>query len=307
MLRRLIGEDIELVTTLDERLGPVNADPGQIEQVIVNIAVNARDAMPKGGRLVIRTANVELGADDAGRHIGVKPGRYVMLALSDTGRGMSPETTARIFEPFFTTKEHGKGTGLGLSTVYGIVRQSGGDIGVYSEPGEGTTFEVYLPRVEYETEVVLPTSAATDGATGTETVLLVEDDEPLCVLSRRILEARGYTVLDARNGHEALVLCERHEGRIDLVATDVVMPGMNGQMLVERLAVQRPAVRVLFMSGYTDEDMLRRGIVDARMAFLAKPFTPEALANKVRQVLDSPAPIVAPSLPPPSVRTPTSR
>jgi PAS domain S-box-containing protein len=307
MLRRLIGEDIDLMTTLEERLGLVSADPGQIEQVIVNLAVNARDAMPDGGRVVIETANVDLGAEHAGRHIGVKPGRYIMVAVSDTGCGMSRETMARMFEPFFTTKEKGKGTGLGLATVYGIVKQSGGDLWVYSEPGQGTTVKVYLPRVEYETEVVVPTSVPNDQASGTETILLVEDDENLCVLSRRILEARGYTVLEARNGREALVLCERHEGRIDLVATDVVMPEMNGRMLVERLAAQRPAVRVLFMSGYTDDDMLRRGIVDPRMAFLQKPFTPEVLATKVREVLNSPAPIDAPSLPSPAARRPVSK
>jgi two-component system, cell cycle sensor histidine kinase and response regulator CckA len=307
MLRRLIGEDVELVTTLDETLGLVNADPGQVEQVIMNLAVNARDAMPDGGRLVIETANVDLGAEHTGRHIGVKPGRYVMLAVSDTGRGMSRETMARIFEPFFTTKEKGKGTGLGLATVYGVVKQSGGDISVHSEPGQGTTFKVYLPRVQYETDVVLPASAPSRRAAGIETILLVEDDERLCVLSRRVLEARGYIVLEARNGQEALVLCDQHEGRIDLVATDVVMPGINGGMLVERLAVKRPALRVLFMSGYTDDDLLRRGIVDPRMAFLPKPFTPEALASKVREVLDGPGSVVAPSLPFPNASVPVSR
>jgi CheY-like chemotaxis protein len=307
MLRRLIGEDIELVTVLEEQLGLVSADPGQVEQVIVNLAVNARDAMTEGGRLVIETANVDLGAGEAGRHVGVKPGRYVMVSLSDTGCGMTPETMARMFEPFFTTKEKGRGTGLGLATVYGIVKQSGGDISVHSEPGRGTTFKVYLPRVEYETGVVVPAVVPSDRAAGRETILLVEDDEALCMLARRILEARGYTVLEARNGEEALVLCERHEGPIDLVATDVVMPGMNGRMLVERLTAQRPAVRVLFMSGYTDDDMLRRGIVDPRMAFFQKPFTPEALANKVREVLDSPVPVVVPGLPPPGSPAPVSR
>jgi two-component system, cell cycle sensor histidine kinase and response regulator CckA len=306
MLRRLIGEDVELVTTLDETLGLVNADSGQVEQVIMNLAVNARDAMPDGGRLVIETANVDLGAEHTGRHIGVKPGRYVMLAVSDTGRGMSRETMARMFEPFFTTKEKGKGTGLGLATVYGVVKQSGGDISVHSEPGQGTTVKVYLPRVQYETDVVLPASAPSRRAAGIETILLVEDDERLCVLSRRVLEARGYIVLEARNGQEALVLCDQHEGRIDLVATDVVMPGINGGMLVERLAVKRPALRVLFMSGYTDDDLLRRGIVDPRMAFLPKPFTPEALASKVREVLDGAGSVVAPSLPFPNASVPVS-
>jgi two-component system cell cycle sensor histidine kinase/response regulator CckA len=307
MLRRLIGEDIELVTKLDGDLGLVNADPGQLEQVIMNLAVNARDAMPDGGRLVIETTNVDLGADHTGRHVGVKPGRYVMLAVTDTGRGMSPETMTRMFEPFFTTKEKGKGTGLGLATVYGVVKQSGGDIWVSSEPGHGTTFKLYLPRVEYETAVSLPTSVPSRRVAGTETILLVEDDETLCVLSRRVLEARGYTVLEARNGHEALALCDQHEGPIDLVATDIVMPGMNGGMLVEHLAVKRPALRVLFMSGYTDDDMLRRGIVDPRMAFLAKPFTPETLASKVREVLDGSGSVVAPSLPFPRASAPISK
>jgi PAS domain S-box-containing protein len=307
MLRRLIGEDIALVTVLEERLGVVHADPGQIEQVIVNLAVNARDAMAEGGRLVIETANVDLVAGQAGRHIGVKPGSYVMVTVSDTGCGMTRETMSRMFEPFFTTKERGKGTGLGLATVYGIVKQSGGDISVDSEPGRGTTFKVYLPRVEYETNVLVPAAVPSDRAAGTETILLVEDDEPLCILARRILEARGYTVLEARNAEEALVLCERHEGRIDLVATDVVMPGMNGHMLVEHLVAQRPAVRVLFMSGYTDADILRRGIVDPRMAFMQKPFTPEAFSNKVRETLDASTSVVAPSLPPPSAPTRVSK
>jgi two-component system cell cycle sensor histidine kinase/response regulator CckA len=257
--------------------------------------------------LVIETANVDLGADHTGRHIGLKPGRYVMLAVSDTGRGMSGETVARMFEPFFPTKEQGKGTGLGLATVYGIVKQSGGDISVHSEPGQGTTLKVYLPRVEYETGVTLPTSVPSRRAAGTETILLVEDDEPLCVLSRRVLEAHGYTVLEAMNGEEALVLCDQHEGPIDLVATDVVMPGINGGMLVERLAVKRPALRVLFMSGYTDDDILRRGVVDPRMAFLPKPFTPEALASKVREVLDGTGSVVAPSLPFPSASARVSK
>jgi PAS domain S-box-containing protein len=307
MLRHLIGEDIELVTTLGEGLGLVYADPGQIEQVILNLAVHARDAMRDGGRLVIETANVDLGADHTGRRVGVKPGRYVMVAVTDTGRGISREAVARMFEPFFTTKDKGKGTGLGLAVVYGIVKQSGGDLSVHSEPEQGTTVKVYLPRVEYESAIAVPALVPSDHVAGTETILLVEDDETLCVLARRILEARGYTVLEARNGEEALVLCERHEGRIDLVVTDVVMPGMNGHMLVEHLTAHRPAVRVLFMSGYTDDVLLRRGIIDPRMGFMQKPFTPEALANKVREVLDPPVPVVVPSLPPPGSPAPVSR
>jgi signal transduction histidine kinase len=303
MLRRLIGEDIELVTSLDGHLGLVNADPGQLEQVIVNLAVNARDAMPDGGRLVIETANMELGAEHAGRHIGVKAGRYVMLAVTDTGSGMKPETMARMFEPFFTTKEQGKGTGLGLATVYGIVKQSGGDIWVYSEPGHGTSFKIYLPLVEEPKSAAVPASTKAHDYAGTETILLVEDDETLRLLARRILQSRGYTVLEARDGEQALAICGQPATRIDLVATDAVMPKMNGRVLAERLATLRPRLRVLFMSGYTDDDMLRRGIMDPRMAFLQKPFTPEGLAKKVREVLDSPAPVAVPSLPP--LRSPT--
>jgi signal transduction histidine kinase/ActR/RegA family two-component response regulator len=299
MLRRLIGEDIELVATLDGNLGLVNADPGQLEQVIVNLAVNARDAMPDGGRLLIETANMELGSEHAGRHIGVQAGRYVMLAVTDTGSGMSPETLARMFEPFFTTKEKGKGTGLGLATVYGIVKQSGGDIWVYSEPGQGTSFKIYLPLVEEPKSVVAAASPQANDYGGTETILLVEDDETLRLLARRILQSRGYTVLEARDGEHALAICGRSETRIDLVATDAIMPKMNGRVLAERLAAQRPGVRVLFMSGYTDDDMLRRGIMDPRMAFLQKPFTPDALAKRVREVLDGSALASAvPSLPP---------
>jgi len=211
---------------------------------------------------------------------------------------MSPETLARMFEPFFTTKEQGKGTGLGLATVYGIVKQSGGDIWVYSEPGQGTSFKIYLPLVEEPQGVAAPASPTAHDYGGTETILLVEDDETLRLLARRILQSRGYTVLDARDGEEALAICRRPETRIDLVATDAVMPKMNGRVLAERLATVRPGLRVLFMSGYTDDDMLRRGIMDPRMAFLQKPFTPEALAKKVREVLDGSASAV-PSLPPP--------
>ena len=307
MLRRLIGEDVELVLALDPGLDLVKADPGQLEQVLMNLAVNARAAMPGGGRLTIETSNVDLGADQAAR-LSVKPGRYVMLAVSDTGAGMSREAVARMFEPFFTTKEAGRGTGLGLATVYGIVKQSGGDIWVYSEPGQGTTFKVYLPTVEQTAAAATTMLSTAPLQRGSETILLVEDDETLRVLSRRILQSRGYTVLEAVNGEDALAVCEGYEQRIDLVATDVVMPRMNGRVLVERLTAQRPAVRVLFMSGYTDDDILRRGIVDPRMAFLQKPFTPEALANKVREILDSPVPAVVPSLPSPgSPPAPVSR
>jgi PAS domain S-box-containing protein len=307
MLRRLIGEDIELVTALDERTGLVNADPGQVEQVIVNLAVNARDAMPAGGRIRIETTNVDLQADDDGRHIGAQPGRYVMIAVSDTGTGMGYETLAHMFEPFFTTKEKGRGTGLGLATVYGIVKQSSGDISIDSQLGRGTTFKVYFPRVaEPAGTTLLPAPAATGGG-GCETILLVEDDETLRSLSRRVLQGRGYTILEAKNGADALSLSERYEHRIDLVATDIVMPGMNGHTLAERLASRRPSIRILFMSGYTDDDVLRRGIADPRMALLQKPFTPEALASKVREVLDSSISPAVPSLPLPGSPAPVSR
>jgi signal transduction histidine kinase/CheY-like chemotaxis protein len=305
MLRRLIGEDIELVTALDSNLGLVNADPGQLEQVIVNLAVNARDAMPEGGRLVIQTANVELGAEGAGRHLGAKPGLYVMLAISDTGTGMSRETVARMFEPFFTTKDPGKGTGLGLATVHGIVKQSSGDIWVYSEPGQGTTFKVYLPRADSQVADAVPVLPRQHVRGRGETILLVEDDAALRGLARKILVAGGYAVLEARTGEEAMAVCARGEQPVDLIVTDAVMPGMSGRALAERLAAVRPTARLLLISGYTDDDILRRGILDPRMAFLQKPFTPGALAQKVREVLDTTPGGAVPDLPMPGSRKPT--
>nr|MDQ3820698.1 ATP-binding protein [Acidobacteriota bacterium] len=285
MLQRLIGEDIQLVTMLDPKLKRVKADPGQIEQVIMNLVVNSRDAMPSGGKLTIETKNVYLDAAYASRHIAVKPGYFVMLAVSDTGTGMNAETQARIFEPFFTTKEQGKGTGLGLSTVYGIVKQSGGNIWVYSEPEHGTTFKVYLPVVEEEGETVEPGIAAPEITQGTETILLVEDEEAVRVLLQDILEAEGYTVMVANSGGEALQVCAQHEGQIHLLMTDVVMPLMSGRQLVERLTERCAHVKVLYMSGYTDDAIVRHGVLEPGVAFLQKPFTPDAVLRKVREVL----------------------
>ena len=287
MLRRLIGEHIELVTVTEPGLGKIKADPGQLEQVIMNLVVNARDAMPKGGMLAIETANVELDENYAGRHIAVQPGRYVMLAVSDTGKGMDAEEQARIFEPFFTTKEQGKGTGLGLSTVYGIVKQSGGNIWVYSELGLGTTFKVYLPRVDQDVEQVEPGAAQTLLPQGTETVLLVEDEEMIRQAAREILEVNGYRVLEASSGKEALVICRMHEGPIDIMLTDVVMPQMGGRELAERLKPLRPAMKVLYMSGYTDDAIAHHGVLEAGTAFLEKPFSARALAQRVREVLNA--------------------
>ena len=290
MLRRLIGEDIEMATLAGVGEARVVADPGQLEQVLVNLAVNARDAMPGGGALSIETQRVTLDDDYVDRHEVVVPGEYVMLAVSDTGYGMTPETRARIFEPFFTTKEPGKGTGLGLATVYGIVKQSGGYIWVYSEPTLGTTFKIYLPwappggvAVAERTSVPLPVPC------GTETVLLVEDEEAVRALARRILQRQGYQVLEARHGADAVQVAERHGDEIHLVLTDMVMPQMGGRELVERLTAHRPRLRWLFMSGYTDDDIVRRGLLDAtHRAFLQKPFTTEGLCQAVRRTLDDP-------------------
>ena len=290
MLRRLIGEDISLSTHLDPDLAHINGDSGQLEQVLLNLAVNARDAMPNGGALTIATGNVDLSDEHGDRHMGAAPGKYVMLAVTDTGGGMSKEVQQRLFEPFYTTKGPGKGTGLGLSTVHGIVKQSGGDVYVYSELGHGTTFKVYFPRLSAEAELIATTAEhAAITPRGTETVLLAEDDEALRALGERVLSAFGYNVLVARTGAEALRIVAEHKGRIDLVATDVVMPEMNGSQLVAKVLEARPGIRVLFMSGYTDDEVVRRGVIDGQTAFLQKPFTPDLLAQKVRQVLDLPA------------------
>ncbi len=285
LLDRLIGEDIELLTFPDTGLGRVKADPGQIGQVIMNMAVNARDAMPRGGKLIIQTTNVELDENYASQHVGARPGPYVMLAVSDNGCGMDAETRARVFEPFFTTKEKGKGTGLGLSTVYGIVKQSGGHIWVYSEPERGTTFKVYLPRVEDSAPTPRAEKAWAASQRGSETVLLVEDEESLRRLAREFLENKGYTVLEAGNGEEAVSACEKYERPIHLMVTDVVMPGMSGRELAACLKVPRPDMKVLYVSGYTDEAITHHGVLEAGVAFLQKPFTAEDLLRRVYEVL----------------------
>ncbi len=283
MLRRLIGEDIDLRTALDSSLGSVKADCGQIEQIIMNLVVNARDAMPQGGRLTIETANVELDKDYDGRHPQQQPGPYVLLSVSDTGIGMDAETQARIFDPFFTTKELGKGTGLGLSTVYGVVRQSGGHIWVYSELRHGTTFKIYLPRVDKAAIAEKRSVGVTRALRGAETILLVEDEEPLRVLTRRFLIESGYTVLDAEHPENAIQIAQQHSGPIHLLLTDVVMPGMNGRTLVERLAQIRPQLRIVYMSGYSG--FTHRELLDSEANLLPKPFTRESLLRKLHEVL----------------------
>jgi signal transduction histidine kinase/DNA-binding response OmpR family regulator len=294
MLQRILGEDIKLVQTLAPDLGLTLADPGQLEQVLMNLVVNARDAMPEGGKLIIETSNVEIDEEYAARHMAVTPGSYVQLAVSDTGCGMDEQTRARIFEPFFTTKEQGKGTGLGLSTVYGIVKQSGGSIWVDSEPGQGTTFKICLPRELCATTVTLIKNSTIPRLfTGTETILLVEDEEALREIAQRSLEAAGYRVLTASDGHEALLVSADHAGDIQLLLTDVVMPRMSGRVLAQEVAKTRPTVKVVYMSGYTDDAILRHGVLEAGIHFLAKPFTSAGLTRKVREVLDDGAVCVA--------------
>jgi PAS domain S-box-containing protein len=285
MLRRVIGEDIKLVVHLAEDLGRTKTDPGQIEQVIMNLVVNARDAMPDGGRLTIETANVELDEVYARGHVGVKPGRYLMLSVSDTGAGMTREVKERVFEPFFTTKETGKGTGLGLSTVYGIVKQTGGSVGVYSEPGKGTVFKIYLPPVDEPIEI-FKEKLVKDLPRGSETVLIVEDEEEVRKLAVQILQRQGYEVMEAPQGGDALLICEQHQNSVHLMLTDVVMPGMSSHQLAKRLKSLQPEMKVLYMSGYTDNTIVQHGALAEKVDYISKPFTVDALARKVREVLD---------------------
>ncbi|MCC6527090.1 MAG: response regulator [Polyangiaceae bacterium] len=284
MLGRVLGEDIELQTVLAPELGTVLADPGQVEQVLMNLVVNARDAMPTGGMLTVGTANAHLDDSYAAEHVGVAAGDYVMLSVNDTGSGMDKATQSRAFEPFFTTKERGKGTGLGLSTVFGIVNQSGGHIWLYSEPGVGTTFKIYLPRTrgQHRPESLPPQIALG----GTETILLAEDDDQVRTVAEGILRRAGYRVIATTSPAAALAVCADQAVSFDLLLTDVVMPKMSGRELAERIGIERPGIRVLFMSGYTDDAVLRHGVLEAGVAFIQKPLTPAALGRKVREVLD---------------------
>jgi two-component system, cell cycle sensor histidine kinase and response regulator CckA len=285
MLQRILGEDVELVAVPPRSPGRVKADPSHIEQVILNLVVNARDAMPTGGKLTIEIGNVVLDEAYASSHLPTRAGPHVMLAVSDTGTGMDRETQKHIFEPFFTTKEIGKGTGLGLSTVFGIVQQSGGSIWVYSELGKGTTFKVYLPRVDDAVDVLRPPGTPSS-LRGTETILLVEDEEQVRTIALNILRRQGYQVIPAQNAGEALLICERRPGDIDLLLTDVVMPQMSGPELAKRLASIRPEMKILCMSGYTDDSIVRHGVLETGVAFVQKPITPALLTRKVREVLD---------------------
>jgi two-component system cell cycle sensor histidine kinase/response regulator CckA len=285
MLGRLIGEHIELSMNKSPDAGRIHADAGQIQQVLINLAINARDAMPGGGTLQINTSNIELGDDYIGKHVGVKSGSYVMLEISDTGTGMDAATRDRVFEPFFTTKAQGKGTGLGLSTVYGVVKRWGGSVDLYTEPGHGTTFRVYLPRVlEASSE---EESEATEGRGGHETILLVEDEEGVRSMVHTTLERRGYRVLEAAGGPEGLEVARAHEGPIGLLVTDIIMPHMSGSELAKLLLLERPSTRVLLISGYAGNVLQRSGALADNMPFLQKPFAPGVLTRRVREILDT--------------------
>jgi PAS domain S-box-containing protein len=286
MLERLVGEDVDLVAVLAPALGRVKTDPGQIEQVLMNLVVNARDAMTEGGKITIETANIVLDQTYCRSHAEVKPGRYVMLAVSDTGCGMDELTKTHIFEPFFTTKELGKGTGLGLAMVYGFIKQSGGHINVYSEPGLGSSFKMYLPEVEATSTPWASSSETEKMPQGDETILLAEDDSAVRSLTRRVLQSCGYTVLEAAHGVKGLRLAEQHPGTIHLLVTDVVMPEMCGRQLADRVQALKPGIKVLCLSGYTADAVVRHGVLESEIAFLQKPFTPGTLARKVREVLD---------------------
>ena len=287
MLRRVIGEDIELVIRLAEDVGRVKTDPGQIEQVILNLAVNARDAMSDGGKLIIKTQNVEIDEDYVWAHVGVTSGSYAMLSITDTGCGMTPEVKDHLFEPFFTTKEVGKGTGLGLSTAYGIVKQSRGNICAYSEPGRGTTFKIYLPRVDEPLKEMSERVLRKESPRGNETILIVEDQEEVRKLTVQILRRQGYTVFEASHGEEAMRIAQEHaEEGIDLFLTDVVMPGMSGRELVGSLEFLLPKMKVIYMSGYTDNAIVHHGVLEEGVNYIQKPFTVDALVHKVREVLD---------------------
>ena len=289
MLRRLIGEDVKLITHAGSSLDQVMADPGQITQVLMNLAVNARDAMPNGGKLILETRNVVFDEGYAEKHPYLKPGPYVHLSVSDTGSGMSEETRNHLFEPFFTTKEKGKGTGLGLSTVYGIVKQANGHIWVYSEPGVGTTFNICLPRAAPGSAAAEPPCVCEAVLRGSETLLVVEDQQEVRQLARDVLQGYGYEVLDAGGGEEALELCRAHGGPIHLLLTDVVMPMMTGRELADKIKPLRPEIRVLFMSGYTDNVIVHHGALEPEVAYLQKPFSPLSLALKVRETLQTAA------------------
>jgi CheY-like chemotaxis protein len=290
MLQRLIGEDIELAISIDSHLGQILADPDQIQQVIINLVVNARDAIPDGGTLQITTKKVEFDESSIGTHPDAAPGNYALMTVTDTGVGMSEETMQSMFDPFFTTKSEGKGTGLGLAMVYGIVRQSGGWIEVWSKLGQGTSFSIYLPRIDtapVQDQVDAPTAS---NLRGNETVLVVEDENEVRRLTRTILESYGYRVLEAANGEEAVNVSENHSGEIHILVTDVILPGMDGKVVSDRLRALRPKLKVVYMSGYPDDIISPRGIVERDVAYLLKPFRPDVLAAKVREVLEGTPP-----------------